>query len=69
MKTSYILIGLAAVVVLFLLLSKSTSLTNKGTTYTGGAAYIGATGNLLAGGAKVIDALDLGSGDSSTGDS
>jgi sugar/nucleoside kinase (ribokinase family) len=66
MKTSYIILGVAAVLVLVLLLNKSGTVTKgkSSTNLSGGAGYIAATGSLLTGAGNLYSSIS----DSSTGD-
>lgn len=72
MKTSYILIGAAVLVVLYFVLNRKSGLvaTKPGTTYTGGAGYVAAAGSAASGLgqgiAAIIDSLSSSSSDATT---
>lgn len=66
MKTSYVLIGLGAVVVLYLLVSRSNSVprASGGTTYSGNASWLAAAGAAAQGLGKGIASVWGASNDS-----
>jgi hypothetical protein len=61
MKTSYILVGVAAVVVLYLVMSKSTTLVKGGTTGTGGSSWLTGLGAAATGVSNLWDSASASS--------